>query len=235
MKLIDIHCHILPRIDDGPGMVEEAMAILEDMHKQDICCVIATPHYRKEMFEPSMKRVLYSYKQMQELAREKGMALKLGCEYYRDEDIFSDLKNKKRPTMARGEYVLVEFSTNDMFATIRNYVYELIARGYKPIIAHVERYFSCQSFDKIRELRELGAYIQINADSVIGNMGWKWKKFCMELMKQDLVDFIASDTHNTRNRTCNLKKCADYVSRKMGKNYTKKIFYDNPLNILKNR
>ena len=58
MNLIDIHCHILPKVDDGPDTVEESVRILAEMRKQGVMHAIVTPHYRKEMFEPSMKRVL---------------------------------------------------------------------------------------------------------------------------------------------------------------------------------
>ena len=235
MNLIDIHCHILPKVDDGPDSVEESLKILKDMKRQGIKHVIVTPHYRPEMFEPSMKRVIYSYRHLRDIAYNMGVSMSLGCEYYRNEQIIDHMDNRKRPSMAGSRYVLIEFSMNDLFPTIRNYVYELITHGYQPIIAHVERYFCCQKMEKIQELKDMGALIQVNAGSVLGEEGWKLKKFCLELMKKDLIDFIASDTHNTSDRKLNLKKCASYVTKKMGKQYAERIFFNNPLNILKNR
>ena len=235
MNLIDIHCHILPKVDDGPDSVEESMKILKDMRRQGIKHVIVTPHYRPEMFEPSMKRVIYSYRHLRDIAYEMGVSMSLGCEYYRNEQIIDHMDNRKRPSMAGSRYVLIEFSMNDLFPTVRNYVYELVTHGYQPIVAHVERYFCCQKMEKIQELKDMGALIQVNAGSVLGEEGWKLKKFCLELMKKDLIDFIASDTHNTSDRKLNLKKCASYVTKKMGKQYAERIFFNNPLNILKNR
>lgn len=235
MQLIDIHCHILPKVDDGPDTVEESRKILEEAYRQGVRCIIATPHYRPEMFESSMRKVVYSYRNLREIADDIGITLCLGCEYYRNDMMITHLKNRNRPTMSGGKYVLVEFSTHDMFQIIRKHVYDLTAHGYKPIIAHVERYFCCQEIKNILELRELGAYIQVNAGSVNGEAGLRIKKFCLQLMKEDLVDFIASDTHNTRSRKMNLKKCAQYVTRKMGRQYANRIFVSNPLNILKSR
>ena len=235
MNLIDIHCHILPKVDDGPDSVEESLKILKDMKRQGIKHVIVTPHYRPEMFEPSMKRVIYSYRHLRDIAYEMGVSMSLGCEYYRNEQIIEHMDNRKRPSMAGSRYVLIEFSMNDLFPTVRNYVYELITHGYQPIIAHVERYFCCQKMEKIQELKDMGALVQLNAGSVLGEEGWKLKIFCLDLMKKDLVDFIASDTHNTSDRKLNLKKCASYVTKKMGKQYAERIFFNNPLNILKNR
>ena len=235
MNLIDIHCHILPKVDDGPDSVEESLKILKDMKRQGIKHVIVTPHYRPEMFEPSMKRVIYSYRHLRDIAYEMGVSMSLGCEYYRNEQIIDHMDNRKRPSMAGSRYVLIEFSMNDLFPTVRNYVYELVTHGYQPIVAHVERYFCCQKMEKIQELKDMGALVQLNAGSVLGEEGWKLKLFCLDLMKKDLVDFIASDTHNTSDRKLNLKKCASYVTKKMGKQYAERIFFNNPLNILKNR
>ena len=235
MNLIDIHCHILPKVDDGPDSVEESLKILKDMKRQGIKHVIVTPHYRPEMFEPSMKRVIYSYRHLRDIAYEMGVSMSLGCEYYRNEQIIDHMDNRKRPSMAGSRYVLIEFSMNDLFPTVRNYVYELVTHGCQPIVAHVERYFCCQKMEKIQELKDMGALVQLNAGSVLGEEGWKLKIFCLDLMKKDLVDFIASDTHNTSDRKLNLKKCASYVTKKMGKQYAERIFFNNPLNILKNR
>ena len=235
MNLIDIHCHILPKVDDGPDSVEESLKILKDMRRQGIKHVIVTPHYRPEMFEPSMKRVIYSYRHLRDIAYDMGVSMSLGCEYYRNEQIIDHMDNRKRPSMAGSRYVLIEFSMNDLFPTVRNYVYELVTHGYQPIVAHVERYFCCQKMEKIQELKDMGALIQVNAGSVLGEEGWKLKKFCLDLMKKDLVDFVASDTHNTSDRKLNLKKCASFVTKKMGKQYAERIFFNNPLNILKNR
>ena len=96
------------------------------------------------------------------------LELRLGCEYYRNEQMIRHLDKKLRPTMLGSRYVLTEFSTNDSFVTVRNYIYELITKGYRPIVAHVERYFCCQEPERIQELKKLGAQIQINADSDIG-------------------------------------------------------------------
>ena len=235
MRLIDIHCHTLPRIDDGAESVEASIEILKEAKKQGITRMIVTPHYRPDMFEPPMKKVVFAYRNLRDIAYEMGIRLSLGCEYYRNDNMIEDLDGKLRPTLAGSRYVLTEFSTQDSFTTIRNYIYSLSTHGYKPVVAHVERYFCCQELEKVLELKELGACIQLNAGSVIGEDGWKIKKFCLLLMKEDAVDFIASDTHNTSNRKMNLKKCVAYVTKKMGKKYAKKVFTENPLKIWESR
>lgn len=235
MEIIDIHCHMLPHVDDGPGSVEDTRALLKKAYKQGVRRIIVTPHYRPEMFEPSMRRVIYSYSRTKELAAEMGLELRLGCEFYRNEKLLSMLKEKERPTMAGSRYVLVEFSTGDLFQTIHNTAYELIVNGYKPIIAHIERYACCSDIKRAKELRELGAYIQVNAATVLGDAGLRMKKYCINLMKADLIDFIASDSHDIKVRKPNLGECAKLVSKKIGKDYAERIFWENPSRIWENR
>lgn len=239
--MIDIHCHVLPNIDDGASSVDEAKKILKEAYKQGVRYMILTPHYRPEMFEPSLETIIAAYYKFREIAKkEYGIQVRLGCECYRHPQMIQMLNhnkydNHKLLTLAKSDYVLVEFSGHDLYSTIRNYVYELINNGYRPVIAHAERYVACHSLEKIHELRELGALIQVNAGSVLGEAGWGVKNHCLKMMKDGVVDFIASDTHNTSDRCMNLKKCVSYVERKMGKEYAKRIFADNPAKILKNK
>lgn len=235
MRLTDIHCHLLPKVDDGPDSVAEAVGLLKEMHEEGVRCIIVTPHYRPDMFEASAERVWKHYLGMRKIAKALGIRLFLGCEYYRNSEIPELIEKKERPSMAGSEYVLIEFSPDDVFQTIRNHVYTLRSRGFKPIVAHVERYECCMNTEKIEELVELGAYIQMNAGSVLGRSGAKMKKYCKKLMEEDLVDFIASDTHDSKTRRPNLGKCAAYVEKKMGREYTERIFIQNPANILRNR
>lgn len=235
MKLTDIHCHMLPHVDDGPEKVEEARRLLEAAHKQGVRRMIVTPHYRPHMFEPTMKRVCFSFNHLRAVATEVGIDLRLGCEYYRNEKMIRHFNEHRRPTMAGSKYVLIEFSPGDLFQTLRNNIYELVTNGYRPIIAHIDRYPCCYDPERVRELKELGAYIQVNASAVIGDDGRTVKRFCAQLMKADLIDYIASDAHDMKRRKPNLGQCASYVSKKMGKEYAKRIFVKNPANIFGKR
>ena len=228
MTLTDIHCHMLPKIDDGPDSVQEVRALLAGACAQGVRRIIVTPHFRPEMFEASMKRIRYSYSRMKELAGEMGMHLKLGCEWYRNEDMVRLLKEKERPSLAGSRYVLIEFSTNDLFQTVYNYIYELQLNGYRPVIAHIERYECCKNLENVRELRNLGACMQVNAGSLLGESGRHVRKYCQKLMKSDLLDFIASDAHDVKVRRPNLGDCAALVEKQMGKEYARRIFVKNP-------
>jgi len=235
MRLIDIHCHVLPFVDDGPDNIEEAVEILDESARQGVYSMIVTPHYRKEMFEPSQQQVAESFRVLQKEAAAKGIRIFLGCEYFRNSEMVENIHSGRCVTLADTSYVLLEFSSIDSFNYIRNFTYNMKVKGYQPIIAHVERYNSCWNVDKIRELKEGGIGIQVNAATILGKHGLKNKKISLNLMKNDLIDYIASDTHGVTDRMQNLGKCSEYVAKKMGVPYMKRIFYSNPSNILRSR
>ena len=236
LTLTDIHCHLMPKVDDGPSTILEAKQLLQMEYDDGVRNIILTPHYRVKMFEPDMKEVIHYYRGMRGAAAKIAPDFKvyLGCEYHTNSDMIEDLQRKKRPTLAGSRYVLVEFSSSHTFQRIRNQIYDLVVAGYKPVIAHIERYPDLiDDIDNIWELIELGAYVQLNAASVLGEYGKKTKQFCKRAMKEDCVHFIASDAHGTEYRKPNLGKCAKYVTKKMGKEYAERIFVKNPEKILR--
>ena len=135
-------------------------------------------------------------------------------------------------TLAGSSYVLLEFSPSVELSTIHRAISDAFIEGLTPIIAHFERY-KCL-IDKIARCEEvvnMGALLQTNASSVIcskgGMVGSREKKIIKKLMKKQLISFVASDAHEDECRTPRLKECYQYVSKKFGKDYAQKIFYDN--------
>jgi protein-tyrosine phosphatase len=106
---------------------------------------------------------------------------------------------------------------------------ELLLHGYYPIIAHIERY-ACiaDDYEKAAGLQEMGAWIQVNADAVLGMEGWAAKRLCRALLREGWVDVIASDSHGIHKRACHLKKCLEYVSKKYSEDYAGQLFEQNP-------
>ena len=232
MRMIDIHCHILPGVDDGPKNIKEACAMLDDMREDNVCAIVATPHYRPEMFEASRTQVLRSYRIVREEAMERGIKLFLGTELYRHSEMEEILIRGERWSMAGTKFVLVEFSGIDIFMTIRNECYSLITKGYIPILAHIERYMSCREIEKVEELKNMGVYIQINSDTILGKFGYRNQWFARKLLKKGLVDFVASDAHDRKQRRSSLAECAEYVKKKYGPEVAKKLFYRNPVKMI---
>ena len=228
----DIHTHILPNIDDGSKSLEMTKEMLQMEYKDGVRVIYATSHFRRDMFEPRLEKVMEKYEEVKQLAEnigEEGIKVLIGCEFHANMDMVETLNKKERPTMGDTRCVLVEFKPNSEKTFIKERCYALLSHGYQPIIAHIERYEKCRKdIGFVEELYDMGCYIQINSQAVLGEDGFLLKQFCKKLMKYDLVHFIATDAHNTTSRKPTLGKCAEYLNKHMGEAYTEKILIHNP-------
>ena len=202
--LYDIHCHILPGVDDGARNMEESLWMLNKEYQEGVRHVILTPHFRYDMFEPHMNIVTRQFMQLRRAAMnigDEGMRLYLGCELHSSMDMVECLKKGRRLTLAGSRYVLVEFSNGDEKNYIEERVRSLLMNGFIPIIAHVERYKATRNdIGFLTELKDMGAHIQVNADTISGQDGFGAKTFARKVMKHRLLDYVASDGHRKTER-----------------------------------
>ena len=237
-NLFDIHCHIIPEVDDGARTMEMALKMLQMEYEDGVRSVILTPHYRREMFETPKEKIERQFallKEKSEAVIGEDLHLYLGCEFHANTTMVEKLVSGERPTMAGSDYVLTEFSQETDFSFARERIYDLVSHGFIPIVAHVERYPQIRKdFGNLEALRENGAYLQVNAGSILGEEGFQAKRFCKKLMKNNMLDFIGSDCHRTDKRVPNLGACAEYMEKKMGKDYMERIFIRNPQKIVEN-
>lgn len=236
-NFIDIHTHILPQIDDGAKSIEQSLSMLRIAKENHTSAVIATPHFvpggrnismdeRKEVLERVRERI----------AQENlGIELYLGNEIYYRSVVPELLEEGKISTLADSSYVLVEFNPMQDFSYIRDGLYRLLSEGYRPILAHTERYVQImKKRERIQELQAMGSYMQVNAESICGNMGYQIKKEIKWMLKNDYVQFIASDAHSDKRRIPNLWEAAKYIERKHGKDMVKKLFSTHPKQVIIN-
>lgn len=236
LGLYDIHCHLLPGVDDGAESIEETMKMLEMEYEQGVRTIFATPHFRRQMFEPPMEKVLEAYALVKERANHigNGMEIYLGCEFHVNMDMVNALRYGARPTLAGSPYVLTEFSGAAECDYVRERILNLLSNGFIPIIAHIERYPNVmKNIDFIGQLSDMGARISVNAESILGHEGFSIKRFCKKIIKLDLLDFIGTDAHGANHRVPQLGACADYLIKKYGSDYVKRILKENPEEILK--
>ena len=219
-ELFDVHCHMVPGVDDGATDLEESLAMLKMQHEDGVRKIIITPHYRQRMFETPAKKVHEQFLKLQEAAKKEypDMSLYLGCELHSNMDLQDILEKRKYVTMAGSSYVLLEFSEGDSAQHIRERVYNVLSCGYEPIIAHVERYqATVKSVGFSSDLVDMGARLQVNVESILGKYTWGAKRYCRKLMKEDLLGFVGSDSHNTKTRIPNIGAGAAYVSPFLGR------------------
>lgn len=179
--IYDIHCHIVPGVDDGATDIGETVKLLRMEYEQGVRTVIATPHFRFRMFETPAEKVREQFRLVEKAASEisPDLHVYLGCEFHANMEMLPMLREQKVMTMAGSRYVLTEFSHNSEESYIRERLGALLSGGYKPIMAHIERYEATRnSLDFVEELADMGVYMQINADSITGKDGFFTKRYC---------------------------------------------------------
>lgn len=202
--IYDIHCHIVPGVDDGATDIGETVKLLRMEYEQGVRTVIATPHFRFRMFETPAEKVREQFRLVEKAASEisPDLHVYLGCEFHANMEMLPMLREQKVMTMAGSRYVLTEFSHNSEESYIRERLGALLSGGYKPIMAHIERYEATRnSLDFVEELADMGVYMQINADSITGKDGFFTKRYCNKIMKDGLLHFVGSDCHNSAKRS----------------------------------
>ncbi len=231
--MIDIHCHMLFGVDDGADSIEESVKMLSEAKKQGITDIILTPHLRHGMFRYEKDLVEANYQSLLPYAKKLGVGLYLGCEYHVNTEIMDAYGKGRFHSLADRKYILTEYSSVSEYSFLVKMTQEVMRHGFVPVIAHVERYGCLQEdIERVAELQDMGAWIQVNADAVLGLEGRGPKRFCKELLEEGWVDVIASDAHGVKNRACHMEKCFSYVSKKFGRNYATELMEHNPRKII---
>lgn len=232
---IDIHSHILYGIDDGSRDMETSMKMLRIAAKDGIEAIILTPHNKPGRHTHGLLQASEKAEKLKQRLAKENIHIKLyiGNELYYRSGLAEEIESGHAYTLAASRYVLVEFNPLDGYDHIRNGINALLMDGYYPILAHAERYRNvCAKKNGIADLVDMGCYIQINAGSIMGKFGWGTKRFTRKLLKQHQVHFVATDAHDAKKRAPHMAACAEYISRKYGENYSRRLFYENPGRIL---
>lgn len=235
IELIDMHNHILFGVDDGAQDLETSLEMIRIAYEDGIRSLLLTPHCHPRRGMAPVEDIYEHFEILREAANQKfpDMMLFLGREVYYSSENIEVLAEREDLRINGAGNVLVEFSTNTPAAYISNTISDITLMGFTPIVAHIERY-ACIIEHKhlIEEIKSKGAYIQVNADSVMGENGYAVQKIVKWLLKNELIDFIASDAHDTSNRTPELSKCYQYVAKKYGNEYAYELFCGNAIEIL---
>ena len=173
MRKVDMHCHILPGLDDGAKSMSASIQMIKIAKRQNIKALIATPHYSNQFQNDDPEKIKDLCGILEQKAQEevdKRFRIFPGQEIFSSEDIVDKLNGGKALTMAGSKYVLVEFLPSVPYSGILRTVQSLILNQYMPILAHIERYSVLREKGRIEELQDMGAYMQINYRSI----GGKW-------------------------------------------------------------
>lgn len=235
MNFIDIHCHLLPNIDDGSKDIERSIEQLKDMESHGVKELYLTSHYFRGHYQYSRDEYDKKVKNLQEAAAEAGISIKLrpGFEVFVQTGIVDDIKEKSL-TLGDSDYVLIESELNGLPEDFYANVYPILRAGYKPILAHAERYVSVMKKpSQVRDLIQRNIHIQTNAGALLGLYGEKVRKTAWILIENGWTHFLASDDHVRSDYGFYPKACE--LLRERVDEYTANLLcYEFPAAIAKN-
>ena len=240
--MIDIHSHIVFDVDDGPRNLADSRALLEESYRQGVRTIISTSHRRKGMFETPENKIVEHFKLVQEIAKEisDDLTVLYGAEIYYTSDVLDKLEKKIIPSLADTRYALIEFSMTTPYKEIHTALSNVLRLGITPVVAHIERYHCLENDEKkVRDLIDMGCYMQINSSSVLkpklfGDKYKFMKKRARFFLEKDLVHFVASDMHNLDDRPPYMEEAYQIISKKYGVAYAEQLFRKNQEILLRN-
>ncbi|MFQ5824086.1 MAG: tyrosine-protein phosphatase [bacterium] len=227
--MIDIHSHILPKIDDGPNSWEDSLAMIHQAEEDGITEVAITHHILSNLAYEREEEIITKFKELKErIAIEKlKIKIHLGAEIYAQPDMelfhtISTYNNNKK-------YFLVEFPMPGIPRFVADRFFDLILDGMVPIIAHPERNMGIiRDLQRAYEFVQRGALLQMNAGSIVGQYGKPVKDAATILLNSNLIHFVGSDGHNTRGRPIKLRSAWESVTEGWGEKRAQLLFETNP-------
>lgn len=235
--MIDIHCHILPGVDDGAGNMSDAVEMAALAASSGIKSIIVTPHCNI----PGAYHNYWNYfmaedvRNLQNEIRKKNINLTVypGQEVYLAPGFADLLKNGEFIGLNETKYILVEFSMRERADVAYRKLQQVIAEGYVPIVAHPERYgFVTEQQEAVYRMKDLGALLQVNKGSIKGAFGKTVRKKANEIISTYQADFVASDGHSQYSRTPYLADVHEFISEEISADYGDWLVRVNPGKVL---
>ena len=208
--MIDIHCHILPRLDDGAKDLDETIAMAKQATQEGITKIIATPHYKKREYENSKEKILQTVELVNKEIAQHNIPLTIlpGQEPRIDGELLQDYNKGEILSLNNGgKYLFIEFPSGHVPRYAEQLLFDVQLNGLTPVIVHPERNSELlENPDLLYRFVKNGACTQITASSVTGHFGKKIKRFTLKLVEYNLTHFLASDAHNLSTRPFRMKE-----------------------------
>lgn len=217
----DIHCHLVPGIDDGQRTADGGADLVAHEKSWGVNRIILTPHVTQDTFENTPQTIQPAFESLREEVEKRGIDIELlHSAEYRMDAFFTHQLEAGTVTPMPNKYLLVENSFIQEAWNIDKLLFDLKMKGYKPILAHPERYsYYFHKRDRYRQLHDAGTLFQINLLSLAGNYGKEVRQMAEYLIDNDMVDFVGTDMHNHRHCTI----IEDYLQSKDYRKHSAKL------------
>ena len=236
--MIDLHCHLLPGVDDGPQTMEESIALAAHAVRSGIVRAVITPHVHAGRYSNELASIKADLDRFRTELRRRKIPLQvgLGAEVRLGEEIIPMVMEERIPFIgARDGYriMLLELPHSHVPVGADKFVGWLLKRKIRPLIAHPERNKDVlHDISKITPLVSMGCWLQVTAGSVAGKFGEPARKRAVQLLERGWVSILASDAHNLEHRPPELEPGRLAAAAIIGEEESWKLVRDNPLAIV---
>jgi protein-tyrosine phosphatase len=217
--IIDMHCHIIPNIDDGASNINTSIEMCRIAEQEGIHGIIATPHYIHGVIDNGRDIVYSKVMELNNILRERNINVDIypGCEVFICPELPELVLEDKVCTLNNSQYVLIELPLESIPEYTTDVIYQLKLAGYTPIIAHPERNAIINNHpDTLFKLIRIGALSQLNATSLVGLFGKDIMRVSTMLLKNKMVHLLASDAHTVGGRSPRLSVAIDKIEKLAG-------------------
>ena len=234
--MFDIHSHIIYHIDDGSHDLEESLELIRQDVKQGAHAIIATPHYYVQ-YPTDPARIRAKLATIEEAnASALDVRLYAGNEVLWFDSMTERLQSGEILTLADSHYTLIEFYPEESYQTILRAIRNVRNAGYRPIIAHAERFKAMQEHG-LAEVRDLGAYVQLSTEPLshkgLSGLFDRETKFIQKALRNQEADFLGTDMHRTDRRPPVLRDAIDWIERNLDRDYADAVLQENAEAILR--
>ena len=219
-NLIDLHCHILPGVDDGAKSIDDSIAMAELAVRDGIRTIVATPHHHDGHYINEGAAVRDQVEQLNQVFHDRAIPLTVlpGQEIRYYDGIIDDLEQKRELlTLGDTRYLLLEFPSHEVPRGVEDTMHEFRIMGIVPVIAHPERNKELANHpDRLEAFIQMGALAQVTSLSITGGFGKGVQQVAFELCSKGLIHVIASDAHHVERRPFKMKEAHEVVRSRFG-------------------
>jgi len=193
----DMHSHLLAGLDDGVKSHEEAVEVIENFYRLGYRKLITTPHIMSDYYRNEPEQILGKLTELNSILQEKqiGVTVEAAAEYFLDENLMAKVNEQQKLLTFGNNYLLFETNFFSEPYQLNEFIFNTITTGYKPILAHPERY-QYMTMKKAEDLRDRGVLLQLNIPSIVGYYGKPVERMAVKLIEAGWVDLVGSDCHN---------------------------------------
>lgn len=235
--MIDLHCHILPGLDDGADRLEESIGMARVAENDGIEKIVATPHlFRDNLAYEDLSIIEEKKEELNQALQTNNIKVEIlaGAEVNISHNLIEEIrKNRSHLTLHQSSYMFVEFPPDHVFSGAKELFFELMSEGINPIIAHPERNsVFIHHPGSLYELLQMGVLAQANSGSFSGMYGSTVKSAVLRLLQLNLIQFIGSDGHNSRSKAPRLSEAVTIAASIVGEERAKALVKENPQAVL---